>query len=48
MGGEIGVVINRIPHIVRIDKNIFYAQGCSGHGVNVTHLTGQILADVIS
>jgi len=47
-GGKIGIVINRIPHIGRIDKNIFYAQGYSGHGVNVSHLTGQILADAIS
>ncbi len=47
-GGKVGIVINRIPHIGRIDKNIFYAQGYSGHGVNVTHLTGQILADAIS
>ncbi len=47
-GGKIGVVINRIPHIGRIDKNIFYAQGYSGHGLNVTHLAGQILADAIS
>ena len=47
-GGKIGIVINRIPHIGRIEKNIFYAQGYSGHGVNVTHLAGQILADAIS
>ena len=47
-GGKIGLVINRIPHIGRIDKNIFYAQGYSGHGLNVTHLAGQILADAIS
>lgn len=47
-GGKIAIVINRIPHIGRIDNNIFYAQGYSGHGVNVTHLTGQILADAVS
>lgn len=46
-GGKIGIVINRIPHIGRIDNNIFYAQGYSGHGVNVTHLAGQVLADAI-
>ena len=47
-GGKIGIVINRIPHIGRLDKNIFYAQGYSGHGVNVTHLAGQVLADAIA
>jgi gamma-glutamylputrescine oxidase len=47
-GGKIGIVINRIPHFGRIGNNVFYAQGYSGHGVNVTHLTGQILADVVA
>tara|TARA_B100000809_G_C15022442_1_gene488939 strand:- start:420 stop:722 length:303 start_codon:yes stop_codon:yes gene_type:complete len=28
-------------------SSILYAQGYSGHGVNVTHLTGQIIADAI-
>ncbi|MFT7457633.1 MAG: gamma-glutamylputrescine oxidase [Planctomycetota bacterium] len=47
-GGKIGIVINRIPHIGRLDDNIYYAQGYSGHGVNVTHLVGEILAETIS
>ena len=47
-GGKIGIVINRVPHIGRLDNNIFYSQGYSGHGVNVTHLAGQILADAIA
>jgi glycine/D-amino acid oxidase-like deaminating enzyme len=47
-GGKIGIIINRIPHLGRIDKNIFYSQGYSGHGVNVTHITGRILAEAIS
>jgi glycine/D-amino acid oxidase-like deaminating enzyme len=47
-GGKIGVPINRVPQIGRVSSNIFYAQGYSGHGVNVTHLTGQVLADAIA
>lgn len=47
-GGTIGVPINRIPQFGRIMPNVFYSQGYSGHGVNVTHLAGQILADVIA
>ena len=47
-GGKIGIVINRIPHLGRIGKNVFYAQGYSGHGVNVTHIVGNILAEVVS
>ena len=47
-GGTIGVPINRVPQIGRIDNNIFYSQGYSGHGVNVTHLAGQIIADAVA
>jgi glycine/D-amino acid oxidase-like deaminating enzyme len=47
-GGKIGIVINRVPHLGQISNNIYFAQGYSGHGVNVTHLVGQILADAIS
>jgi gamma-glutamylputrescine oxidase len=47
-GGTIGVPINRVPLMGRISPNIFYCQGYSGHGVNVTHLAGQILADTVA
>ena len=47
-GGTIGVPANRAPQIGRITPEIFYCQGYSGHGVNVTHLAGQILADAIA
>ena len=47
-GGRVGIVINRVPHIGRLDNNIFYSQGYSGHGINVTHLAGQVVADAIA
>ena len=47
-GGTIGVPINRVPQLGRISPNIFYCQGYSGHGVNVTHLAGQIMADAVA
>jgi len=47
-GGTIGVPFNRVPQFGRVAPNVIYAQGYSGHGVNVTHLAGQILADVIA
>ncbi len=46
--GTIGVTWSRVPQLVRIAPNIFYSQGYSGHGVNVTHLAGQIMADAIA
>jgi gamma-glutamylputrescine oxidase len=47
-GGTIGVPITRVPIMGRISPNVFYCQGYSGHGVNVTHLAGQILADAVA
>jgi glycine/D-amino acid oxidase-like deaminating enzyme len=47
-GGTIGVPVNRVPLMGRVAPNIFYSQGYSGHGVNVTHLAGQILADAVA
>ena len=47
-GGTIGVPITRVPIMGRISANVFYSQGYSGHGVNVTHLAGQILADAVA
>lgn len=46
-GGTIAVPINRVPQIGKIAKNIFYSNAYSGHGVNVTHLAGEIVADAV-
>jgi glycine/D-amino acid oxidase-like deaminating enzyme len=47
-GGTIGVPIHRVPQIGRTAPNVFYSQGYSGHGVNVTHLAGEIMADAVA
>ncbi len=47
-GGNIGIVINRIPALGRIHGNVYYSQGYSGHGVNAAHIMGEIVADAIS
>jgi len=47
-GGTIGVPIHRVPQIGRVAPNVFYSQGYSGHGVNVTHLAGEIMADAVA
>jgi len=46
-GGNIGIVLNRIPAMGRINGNVYYCQGYSGHGVSPTHVMGEILADAI-
>ena len=46
-GGKIGIVLNRVLALGRINHNVYYCQGYSGHGVNATHIMGEILADAI-
>ena len=46
-GGMIGIVLNRIPALGRINQNVYYCQGYSGHGVNATHIMGEIMADAV-
>lgn len=46
-GGKIGIVLNRILAVGRLHDNVYYCQGYSGHGVNATHIMGEILADAI-
>jgi len=47
-GGTIGVPLNRVPQLGRLGANVFYCQGYSGHGVNVTQLAGRIMADAVA
>ena len=47
-GGTLAVTVNRLPHVGRLEPNVWFGQGYSGHGVNVTHLAGQIMADVVA
>lgn len=46
-GGDIGITIKRVPIMGALNGNVFYAQGYSGHGINVAHLAGEILADAV-
>jgi glycine/D-amino acid oxidase-like deaminating enzyme len=46
-GGRIGIVLNRVPVLGRIGSNVWYCQGYSGHGVNTTHIMGEVMADAI-
>lgn len=46
-GGTIAVTINRVAQLGRIAPNVLYSNAYSGHGLNVTHLAGEIIADAI-
>lgn len=47
-GGKIGIVLRRIPTVGRINNNVYYCQGYSGHGVCATHVMGEVMADAVS
>jgi glycine/D-amino acid oxidase-like deaminating enzyme len=47
-GGKIDIVLTRVPAIGRREPNVYYMQGYCGHGVNATHIAGEIVADAIS
>jgi gamma-glutamylputrescine oxidase len=46
-GGRIDIVLTRVPAIGRLEPNVYYMQGYCGHGVNVTHIAAEIVADAI-
>lgn len=42
--GNFLLTLSRLPQIGRLQNNIYYSQGCSGHGVTFTHVAGKSLA----
>jgi gamma-glutamylputrescine oxidase len=47
-GGFCDITVNRAPDLGRLDGNIYYMQGFSGHGVNVTGIAGKVIAEAIA
>jgi len=47
-GGKIGIVLNRVPTVGRINNNVYYCQGYSGHGVNATHVLSEVVSDAVA
>lgn len=45
--GNFLLTLSRLPQIGRIGDNIYYSQGCSGHGVTYTHLAGKLIGEVL-
>jgi gamma-glutamylputrescine oxidase len=40
--------MNRMPAFGRLQGNVLYAQGYSGHGVPIATLAGKLLAEAVS
>jgi len=45
--GHFLMTLNRLPQFGRLNANVYYAQGYSGHGVTCAHLAGRLIAEVI-
>ncbi len=46
-GGPIDMTVNSKPHFGRIQSNVYFAHGYSGHGVALTGLAGRLIAEAI-
>ena len=47
-GGFVDITINRAPHFGRLESNLYFAQGFSGHGMAITGLAGRLMAEAIA
>jgi gamma-glutamylputrescine oxidase len=47
-GGYVAITVNRAPHFGRVGKNIFFAQGFSGHGIALTGLAGSLIGEAVA
>ncbi len=45
--GNFLMTLSRLPQVGRLGNNIYYSQGCSGHGVTYTHVAGKVLAEAL-
>ncbi len=46
--GNIGITVDRMPDIGRLDGEVWYAQGFSGHGVALAGMYGKLIAEAIA
>jgi gamma-glutamylputrescine oxidase len=47
-GGYVDITMNRAPHFGRLEPNVYFLQGFSGHGIALTGIAGQLLAEAIA
>lgn len=45
--GNFLLTLSRLPQVGRLGDNIYYSQGCSGHGVTYTHIAGKVIAEAL-
>jgi len=47
-GGEVDITLNRAPHFGRIEPDVYFLQGFSGHGIALTGIAGKLVAEAIA
>ena len=47
-GGYVDITMSRAPDFGRLAPNVYYLQGFSGHGIALTGLAGQLVAEAIA
>jgi gamma-glutamylputrescine oxidase len=47
-GGYVDITMSRAPDFGRIAPNVYYLQGFSGHGIALTGMAGQLVAEAIA
>lgn len=47
-GGTLAVTMNRLPCFGRLEPDVYYAMGFSGHGVAMATFAGKLIAEAIS
>jgi gamma-glutamylputrescine oxidase len=45
--GNFLLTLSRLPQVGRLADNIYFSQGCSGHGITFTHLIGRVLGEAL-
>jgi gamma-glutamylputrescine oxidase len=44
----VDITMNRAPDFGRIEPDVYYLQGFSGHGIALTGMAGQLVAEAIA
>jgi gamma-glutamylputrescine oxidase len=47
-GGYVDITLNRAPDFGRLESDVYYLQGFSGHGIALTGLAGKLAAEAIA
>ena len=47
-GGYVDITMNRAPHFGRLEPDVYFLQGFSGHGIALTGIAGKLLAEAVA